>query len=102
MIPELVNSKLWKENQDGYYRVSFLGHRFCGCHAILHYDVMTHQQPNFQDAWYRKKLLLAIRAVMFEEHVDLVVGDFNGIEGLRKYELASATRPHSIVRTRLP
>ena len=64
---------------------------FTGCHLtcnisaaaaqrqiVLYYDVVTHQQPVCQEARYREKILLTIRAVMLEELVDLVAGDFNG------------------------
>ena len=46
---------------------------------VLYYDVVTHQQPVCQEAWYQgKNMLLTVRTVMLEEHVDLVAGDFTG------------------------
>ena len=59
-----------------------------------------------------KKLILTIRAVVLEEHVDVVAGDFNGAawrrdtsandisiteRGLRRLCLADASRPHTVV-----
>ena len=48
---------------------------------VLYYDVDTHQQPVCQEARYRKKLLLTIRAVMLQELVDLVAGTLTVLPG---------------------
>ena len=44
---------------------------------VLHRDVLAHQQQECKRG-IGKKLLLAIRAVVLDEHTDLVAGDFDG------------------------
>ena len=72
-----------KEGESGWVlQVSFHVHRFGGCRATANRSSLRMSlHINNQFAKKRgigKKLRLAIRAVMLEEHVDLVAGDFNG------------------------
>ena len=47
--------------------------------SVLYFDVVTHQQPVFQEALHLgNSCYLQSVFVTLEEHLDLVVGDFNG------------------------
>ena len=71
-----------KDNLDGCYKVSSQEQLFLGNRAVVKksFTVMSlHINNNYaKKRGIGKKLLLTIRAVMLEEHVDLVTGDFKG------------------------
>ena len=71
-----------KEKLDGWYRVSnqkaFFRRQPRGGKSSFTVISLHINEKNSRKRGFGKKLLLAIRAVMLDEHIDLVAGDFDG------------------------
>ena len=68
-------------SQDGFYRPSSPVHHSEGCRPTVNpFSTMMSLHTNHfvKKRGMGKKLILTVRTVMLQEHVDMVAGDFNG------------------------